>query len=141
MNWDQKTIKEWNELGFYYEYNDSFEQWRIFSSISGVQKFCEILKAYAKNLKKEPISEHSHVGPYNYLKIMTWHEPIITKQYIGGSLKDLMALTNIIAEKLNLTKVGEIMIIYKEYSQQSTSPLIFIIMSENFKPSSIEFSQ
>jgi hypothetical protein len=140
MNWDEQTIKEWDELGFYYEYDYSFKQWRIFSSKFGVQKFCEILKSYANDLRNEPVSEHTHLGPYDYLKIMTWHEPLISKQFIGGSLKDLMILSELITKKLLLTNVGEIMVIYKEYSQLSTSPIVFIIMSDNFRPSSIEFN-
>ena len=44
----------------------------------GLRKLSEEIKLYTLNPSNEGISEHIHLGPYNYLKIMTWNEPMIT---------------------------------------------------------------
>ncbi len=71
---------------------------------------------------------------------MTWQEPTITENYIGGTLNDLLKLSDIITHKLNAAKVGQTFKIMDEYSKKSTSALLFIIMADDFVPSSIEFN-
>jgi hypothetical protein len=139
MNWDEKYTDEWNKLGFYYEYEDYIKQWRIFGSKTGIQKFCEILESYATDVDNLPVSEHIHLGPHSYLKIMTWHERLISENAIAGTLDDLLVLSKMIREKLNTYGAGEVMKVFKEYAEASTSSLLFIIMPDNFRPSSIEF--
>jgi hypothetical protein len=138
MNWGEKYTDEWNELGFYYEYEDYINQWRIFWTKTGIQKFCEIIESYAGEMDNLPVSEHIHLGPHSYLKIMTWHERLISNNAIAGTPDDLLGLSKMIKE-LGRTNPGEVMKIFKEYSKKSTSSLLFIIMPDNFKPSSIEF--
>lgn len=70
---------------------------------------------------------------------MTWHEPIITSEYLGGSLNDLLALSQILANKINSSGIGEIVKVSTEYSIKDTAKLVLIIMAESFIPSSIEF--
>ncbi len=139
MNWDEQTIKECDELGFYYEHEDGLRQWRLWGSRIGLRKFAGLIKSYAIDLSNDSISEHIHLGPYNYLKIMTWHEPIIAKEWIAGPLKDLLRLSEIISDKISLIEVGGIFKISSEYSGVNTSVLMFIVMADDFKPSSIEF--
>jgi hypothetical protein len=139
MNLDKQTIEEWDKLGFYYEYEDGFKQWRFFGSKIGLQKFSVLIKSYASNLSNDAISEHTHIGPYNYLKIMTWHEPVITKEWIAGPLKDLLRLSELISNKISSVEIGSIFKISDEYSVNNTSILLFVVVADDFKPSSIEF--
>jgi hypothetical protein len=141
MNLDEQTIKEWNELRFYYENDKDLKQWRFLGSKAGLLNLPTLIKAYADNLLNEEISEHTHIGPYSYLKIMTWQEPIITDSYIGGTLNNLLELSNIIVDKLNTVKVGQTFKIMDAYSEKSTFTLLFIIMADDFIPSSIEFNR
>jgi hypothetical protein len=140
MDWDKQTIDEWNLLGFYYEYDESLKQWRFFGSKHGLYKLSALIKDYAGESSNEDISEHKHIGPYNYLKIMTWNEPIVTDKYIAGSLQELLGLSTIMDDKISSVKIGQIVKILAEYSSKSTATLLFIIMSDDFIPSSIEFS-
>ena len=139
MDWDKQTIDEWNELGFYYEYDDGFRQWRFFGSKAGLHRLPELINAFGCNPANEGISEHKHLGPYNYLKIMSWHEPIITDKHVAGSLKDLLTLSKLLDNKINAANVGQVLKISSEYSTKSSATLLFIIMSDGFIPSSIEF--
>jgi hypothetical protein len=139
MNFDEQTVKEWNQLGFYYEYDKDLKQWRFLGSKIGLLNLSIFIKSYAANLLNKEVSEHTHIGPYSYLKIMTWQEPTITDNYIGGTLNDLLKLGDIITEKVSAAKAGQVFKIKDEYSQKSTSTLLFMVMADDFAPSSIEF--
>jgi hypothetical protein len=140
MNLDKQTIKEWDDLRFYYEYDKELKQWRFLGDKEGLLNLPALIKSYAYSLLNKEVSEHTHIGPYSYLKIMTWQEPTITENYIGGTLNDLLKLSDIITHKLNAAKVGQTFKIMDEYSKKSTSALLFIIMADDFVPSSIEFN-
>jgi hypothetical protein len=139
MNLDNQTIAEWNELGFYYEYDNSFKQWRFFGSKKGIYKFSDLIKSYSSKLSNDAISEHIHLGPYYYLKIMTWNEPMVSKNSIAGSLSDLARLSKLISDRTSSTEIGNIFIISTDYSITSTATMLFVIMSDSFIPASIEF--
>lgn len=49
MDWDKRTLKEWDNLGFYYEYDESLNQWRFFGSKSGLLKLSELIFTFASN--------------------------------------------------------------------------------------------
>jgi hypothetical protein len=140
MNWDKQIFDEWNLLGFYYEYDENLKQWRFFGSKQGLYKLSALIKTYTNESANENISDHRHIGPYNYLKIMTWNEPIVTDKYIAGSLQDLLEFSTMLYAKINLASAGQIVKISAEYSSKSTTTLLFIIMSDDFLPSSIEFN-
>jgi hypothetical protein len=141
MNLDQSVIKEWDDLGFYYEYIDGLNHWRILGSRNGLQKFTGIIASYAGNPDNDAISEHIHIGPYSYLKIMTWHEPVISKEYIGGSLSDLLGLKKMIDSSLFSVKPGEVFKIANGYSLKNTAVLVFMVMADNFRPSLIGYDE
>ncbi len=140
IDWDEQTKDEWNLLGFYYERHHYLKQWRFWGSKKGLRKLSEEIRLYTLNPSNEEISEHTHLGPYNYLKIMTWNEPMITDNYIGGTLQNLSDLSSMIKSKIDSAKVGQIIKISTEYSPKSTAVLLFMIMSDDFIPSSIEFN-
>ena len=139
MDWDKQTLDEWDSLGYYYEYHEYLKQWRLHGSKSGFRKFCNTLDSYTINPSNYAISEHIHIGPYNYLKIMTWSEPIISRQYIAGSIDDIKNLSKMILSSLEKAEIGSLFAISKMYSPNSAASLLFVVMNDSFKPSSIEF--
>jgi len=139
--WDKQTIIEWNELGFYYRRDDYFKQWRLMGSKSSLSDFLRGLLNYAGGKSNEGISEHIHLGPYQYLKIMTWHHPLINRDCIGGSPDDLKRLKIIIEQKLSMASAGEVFSVGKEYAAEGDYSIKFFVMADNFVPSQIEFTE
>ena len=138
---DKQTANEWDLLGFYYEYEQDLKQWRFLGSKEGLLILTKIITAYGSKLSNQGLSEHIHIGPYSYLKIMTWNEAIVTDNYIGGTIDDLMRLSKLIIGHLSSAFVGSVFKILSEYSEKSSVSLLFIIMADSFRPSSIEFQE
>jgi len=140
FNIDQMIIDEWQELGFYYDFDNrlSVNQWRFFGSKNGLQNFVSLLDEYTNNLANDTLSEHDHYGPYGYLKIMTWDKPTITSNYIAGTIPDLKLLSNLISEKLDKTTAGQTFNIENDYGQDNTITTKFFVMADNFDPASMD---
>lgn len=140
FNIDQMIIDEWQELGFYYDFDNrlSVNQWRFFGSKNGLQNFVSLLDEYTNNLANDTLSEHEHYGPYGYLKIMTWDKPTITSNYIAGTIPDLKLLSNLISEKLDKTAPGQTFNIENDYGQDNTITAKFFVMADNFDPASMD---
>lgn len=132
----EQTKNEWNDLGFYYDRDDDKSIWQIIGSKKGILKFCKLLEEYSDDKSREPISEDRHFGPYSYLKFMTWNEPKIAEREICGKLNDFKILSEIIKQKLNMSK--NTFQIDKEYSKNNEYRLEFIIKEDNFEPASAD---
>ena len=137
-NWDALYIQEWRELGFYYSRDSDLKQWWLIGSKIGLSNFISAIKSYAQNLNNTSISEHIHLGPHQYLKIITLDKPEINSDHIGGSLTDLLKLSNLIEQKLAVTNVGSIFTIGSEYALINDYTIKFFVMDKNFDPSQIE---
>ena len=137
---DQQMINGWRELGFFYDCDERIEvnQWRFYGSKQGLQNFISLLDEYTNNPRKDFLSEHDHLGPYGYLKIMTWNKPIISKSYIAGTIKDLCNLKEIIAKKLAITQIGQTFNIDKNYCLDNTLTTKFFVMADDFDPPSMD---
>ncbi|MBK9580366.1 MAG: hypothetical protein IPO48_00050 [Saprospiraceae bacterium] len=137
---DQMMIDEWRQLGFYYYCDDrlNVNQWRFFGSKKGLQNFVSLLDKYTNNPANDTLSEHDHYGPYSYLKIMTWDKPIITSDYIAGTIQDLKFLKNLISEKLDITEPGQTCNNDKDYGQDNTITAKLFVMADNFDPVSMD---
>ncbi|MDT0556208.1 hypothetical protein [Patiriisocius hiemis] len=133
---DKMMVDEWRNLGFYYDRDDRIDvnQWRFYGSKKGFQNFVSLLEKYTNNPQNEIISEHGHFGPYSYLKIMTWDKPVITEDYIAGTIQDLKNLQQIIADKLSTSRPGQTFNIDKDYGQDNTITAKFFVMSDDFDP-------
>jgi len=138
MDWDKQIIDDWRELGFYYQRDDDLKQWWLIGSQFGLSKFTNHLLNYSKEISMKDISEHIHLGPHQYLEIMTWHTPLISEHAIGGSLADIGRLKTMINNKLLSTTVGETFEIGIDYAPDSEYIIRFFVMADNFDPSSIE---
>ena len=127
------TRREWRELGFFYECDDSAARWRLVGSHAGLLKFVEILDAYATNTRHKPLSEHEHYGPYFYLKLMTWEEAEITNSAICGTLADFQRLATIVREKLTSSSVVSVFVVGDEYATGSGT-IAFEVREDGFDP-------
>src|SRR6185437_8478991 len=105
---NQATQREWRELGFFYERDNGSMEWRIRGSCAGLLKFAHIFLDYSANPRRQKLSEHNHFGPYMYLEIGTWSEPVIDNHWIAGKLADLNRLSNLISRKLSMARKGDV---------------------------------
>ncbi|MBV4357464.1 hypothetical protein [Pinibacter aurantiacus] len=139
-NIDQRIKDEWRELDFYYdlEKKGNKSQWRLYGSKHGLYNFVKLLKNYTTEPTNDFLSEHCHCGPYNYLKVMTWHKAEITENYIAGTIEDLKNLKNIIADKLEKTLPGQSFTIDKEHGTNNTALIKFFVMKDSFDPVSMD---
>ena len=141
MDLNLQTINEWRQLGYYYEYDKDFKQWRLYGSKGGLRSFVNQIDHYVNDPANNDISEHMHLGPYNYLKISTCLNAQISEKYIGGTLSELKMFKVLVDEKLTRHQVGEIFKIGSDYSPDTSVTMLFIIMADNFDPSFIEFGK
>ena len=132
------TAREWRELGFFYDTDESERTWNLVGSRSGLLKFMQLLRNYGDNPQRADVSEHDHYGPYAYLKIVTWHEPAITQHDIRGTKTDLRHLADVIERGLASTTVGECIEIDTDYSQQNEFRLRLQLRGDDFDPASAD---
>ncbi len=137
---DQRDKYEWRKLGFYYdlEETNNHKGWRFYGDKKGLYNFVKLLEDYTNNPANDFLSEHDHYGPYNYLKIMTWDKPLITKNFIAGTMANLKDFKNILADKLENFQTGQTFTIDKEYGVDNTASIKFFIMKDNFDPVSMD---
>ncbi len=140
VDFDGQIKDEWRNLGFYYDLKKDIDNndWRFFGSKQGLFKFVKILDYYISEARNNFISEHAHYGPYNYLKIMTWNSPVITENYIAGTIYNLKDLTTIVTNALHKTKIGQTFKIDSEYGTNNTAILNFFVMADDFDPVSMD---
>ncbi len=129
---NEQTKDEWQELGFFYDYDENASCWRFVGSRQGLLKFCDILNGYASDERNAPLSEHEHFGPYWYLKLITWTEPIITPHDIRGTFEDFRRLSKLTRQKLENASVGDKVVIDVEYSSENEAKMLFEIEADDF---------
>jgi hypothetical protein len=130
--------REWRELGFYYVIDKESREWKIFGDKNGIENLQAIIKEYCNNTRNFQISEHIHLGPYSYIKIMTWDRPLITTEFIAGTIEDLKILNKLINENLENTKIGDSFVIDKEFGEENKAKISISIMSDNFDPATMD---
>lgn len=131
---DGLMMEDWRELGFFYDHDKDARCWRLIGSRSGLLRFCAILNEYVANERKASLSEHEHYGPYWYLKIVTWDEPVIAERSIRGTFEDLQRLSELAKHKLENAKPGDVFEIDKEYSPNNEFKLRFEVREDGFDP-------
>ena len=131
---NQMTQKEWRELGFFYDRDDTTKVWKLTGSQSGLLQFRDALLAYAADSSNDYTSEHAHYGPYMYLEIMTWPEAGFDEHAIRGSLPDLQRLATIIGVQLAKAQPGETIRIQSEFAVHSPYALILVVREDGFDP-------
>ena len=131
---NEATRRDWRELGFYYERDDSAKTWRLLGTRNGLLGFAESLKAYAADENKEQISEHEHFGPYWYLEVGTWHTPEITNHWIAGPLESIAALASHVETELGAARPPAIIKVREKFAPNSLYEFQFEVQPEEFDP-------
>ncbi|MFO0490029.1 MAG: hypothetical protein ACK5ZY_17310 [Cyclobacteriaceae bacterium] len=131
---EEMLRREWRELGIYYKTDNDTREWKIYGDRKGIENLGTIIKEYCDKRENFQVSEHIHLGPYSYLKIMTWDRPFINTDVIAGTIKDLKKLSELITEKLKNAKTGDIFTIDKEFGDNNEAKITFKVMTDNFDP-------
>jgi hypothetical protein len=131
---NEATQREWRELGFFYDRDDSAKEWRIVGSKGNLNRFVEILRDYAANARNDVISEHEHYGPYMYLEIGTWTTPEITEHWIAGPLNNLLELAAVVESRIGQTNVGDSIKLREDFSPASPYEIVLEVKDESFDP-------
>jgi hypothetical protein len=135
---NEATRREWRELGFFYELDDGSKAWRLTGSRPGLLRFADILHLYVKNPRHNFIGEHSHYGPYMYLKIMTAPKAGFDGDSIHGSLADIERLATTIEGKLAAARPGAVLVIWDDFAPGSPYALVLQVREEGFDPASAD---
>jgi len=134
----EPTRQEWQELGFFYDRDDSAKEWLIVGSRAGLLRFADLLRRYAANPRNEMKSEHEHYGPYMDLEIMTWTEAGMDDHAIHGSVRDLIRLASLIEGKVATLQSGERARIREEFSPRALYSLVLDLRGDSFDPASAD---
>jgi hypothetical protein len=137
---NQITRDEWRELGFFYERDDEAKTWRIVGSHKGLQVFVRYVLDYASDAKNAALSEHIHLGPYMYLEIGTWTEPVITDHWIAGPLESLFSLATQAEKLIASAKVGEVLKFRDTFAPGSPYDLVLEVGDEAFDPAKADLA-
>lgn len=133
-----QTRKEWRDLGFFYDRDDTGRRWRLVGSKAGLAGFCQLLRRYVANPTNGQLSEHDHYGPYMYLKVMTWTEANVDSNAIAGRLEDLSRLSTMLEARLAAASPGQSFEIGREYAPASDYALEVQIADDGFDPASAD---
>lgn len=137
---DEWFRTEWRKLGFYYELDHDGKRWMISGTVNGLRGFSQALRAYAEDVENDWVSCHTHLGPYDYLEIGTWNEPVIDGHWIAGRLEDLHALAGHIDAWLSCAEPGDSLLTRAFYSPSSPYDLCLALMGLEFDPASLDDS-
>lgn len=133
-----QTRREWRELGFFYDWADDANEWRVVGSHAGLSEFANLLRAYASDPRHVALSEHEHIGPYAYLKITTATSPTIDAHGIHGSLEDLRALADLVAASSATLALNQTATLQREFAVSSIGRISLELRSDNFDPASLD---
>jgi hypothetical protein len=131
---NKATRQEWRELGFFYNRDDDTKTWQIVGSRTGLLRFRDALRAYARDPRNAQDSEHAHYGPYMYLKIMTWPQPRLDRDGIGGPLSALARLADVVDAKIATARSGATIDIGSEFAANGPYALRLEVQEDEFDP-------
>jgi len=135
---DAMIRDEWRSLGFYYTRDDARHEWRLTGSRDGLRNFSRLLRRYADNPKNNAKSEHDHLGPYMYLKVMTWPDAGFDENAIHGTLADLKQLATIVDQTIAEMKIGETVRIQSQFVADAEYAIILRATDDETDPSTLD---
>jgi hypothetical protein len=135
-----KTRQEWQELGFFYELDESSKDWIIIGSRAGLASFSALLRAYVADPRNAMQSEHEHYGPYHYLEVMTWTEAGMDDHSIHGTLLDLERLAKLVDERAAVLRPGERTRIREDYAPNAKYGLVLNLREDALDPATMDES-
>lgn len=134
---DAVIAEEWRALGFWYDFTPN-DGWVLHGSVHGLSRLAEALDKYAADSRHEEISEHEHIGPHMYLKLVTWHQPEVNKDGIYGLLSDLKNFAASIRNSLAAASPGDRLELAQGFSAGSTVGFTMVVEDNSFDPASLD---
>lgn len=131
-------MREWRELGFFYDRDDEARTWKLTGSRAGLLRFRDVLLSYVANPGNASKSEHEHYGPYSYLIIMTWPEAGFDSYSIRGPLEELSRLAELIEAKLATARPGLSIQIREEFAGNSPYSLVLELRQDGSDPATAD---
>lgn len=135
---NEKTCREWRELGFFYDFDSATSTWRLVGSESGLQRFAALLREYISNPHHHNLSEHKHYGPYMYLEIGTWTAPQVNSHWIAGAISDLGRLADLVDNALASARPGAVIQIGRKYAPSAEADIVLEVREKDFDPASAD---
>src|SRR5271156_7056008 len=121
---NRATMREWRELGFFYDRDDGNKLWKLTGSRAGLLRFRDLLLSFAVDPRNAQNSEHKHFGPYSFLEVMTSPEAGFDNHAIRGTVADLARLSALIEAKLATAVPGQTIRIHEEFAPNSPYSLL-----------------
>jgi len=133
-----RTRREWQDLGFFYDLDESAKDWIIVGSQVGLARFAALLRGYVADPRNAMQSEHEHYGPYHYLEVMTWTEAGMDDHSIHGTLLDLERLAELVDKRAAVLRPGERARIREEYAPNAKYGLVLNLREDAFDPATLD---
>src|ERR1700722_5875792 len=121
---NRATMREWRELGFFYDRDDGNKVWKLTGSRAGLLRFRDVLLSFVAHPRKVQNSEHEHFGPYSFLEVMASPEAGFDNHAIRATVADLARLSELIEAKLAATIPGQTIRIQEEFAANSPYALL-----------------
>lgn len=134
---DAAIARGWRQLGFWYDYTPE-SGWILRGSKIGLGRLADELEKYASDPRNDNISEHEHLGPHMYLKLVTWDSAEINSDGIYGSLQDMRRLADLIRTQLASSREGGTVSLSPIFSEASRVQMVLHIESNTFDPASYD---
>jgi len=140
MNREMKdqVKEEWRMFGFYYDTDTANKKWIFIGSKLGLEQFSIYIHRFLNSGTRMFTSQHDHLGPYGYLKIMVYDPPNITENHICGSIQELERLGELIEKRIKESKPGDIFTIRDEYYESCEFSLEFRVKEYGFDPATAD---
>ena len=132
------TLREWRELGYFYDRDDTSRTWVLRGSVSGLLGFARSVRLYAAEPRNAAQSEHIHLGPYSYLEVGTWHEPEITEHWIAGPVGALARLSAELESRLGFAAPGAVFYLRSFFAPAAPYELAVHVEEPDFDPASAD---
>jgi hypothetical protein len=113
-------------------------RWEFSGDRLGLQRFYNELMNFIVSTKSLDLSEHIHLGPYSYLKIVKWDSAFISSDGFYGTNQDFKKLADIFLVKLKSVKANCSFTIDEEFSKSNKAYLLVNIKEDGFDPSSLD---
>lgn len=137
---NERTQREWRELGFFYDRDDDAKEWRLIGAKAGLLQFAHAMQKYAAKPSNDLISEHEHFGPYSYLAVGTWTTSEITDHWIAGPLKDIQRLALTVISRLDTVSVCDCIYLRAEFAPLSPYELVLEVKDDSYDPAKADLA-
>ncbi|MGA9730510.1 MAG: hypothetical protein WA757_14725 [Candidatus Acidiferrales bacterium] len=127
-------MREWRELGFFYDRDDGNKVWKLTGSRAGLLRFRDVLLSFGAPPRNARDSEHKHFGPYSFLETITSPGAGFDNHAIRGTVADLGRLSALVEAKLATMSPGDKIRIHEEFAPDSPYALLLDLREDGYDP-------